>query len=266
MNTEISGYNGQAVTTWGRDLEGDVYISPSKPMTTTVSCGACGKKVTIPGFSWRREIEKKGWVPNYPSGEYFCSLECSGVPNVPEGFTLPLEFEDKELQTLLSAVSGTSLEGPIKERLQQSLNDFLVKRDLAQREAALRVGQLSLAQLIEELENLPSEAEDYPVSVQDSYRRTCFIDGYGSYRGFYSEMALESSYAPSHTLSSLLKLLKGSLGGCLFGYKGGNFPITGETPVWVSDYGVSSGIMVTGVVLDTEGNTVKITVRKRETD
>lgn len=238
MNTEISGYQGQAVTTWGRDLEGDVYVSPSKPITTTVTC-SCGKKVTVPGFSWRREIEKKGWVvPKHPPGMYFCSLECSGVTTVPEGFTLPLDFEGKELQTLLALVSGTSLEGPVKKKYQQEITLFLLRKDLAQREATLRVGQISLAQLIEELESLPPDAGEFPVAVQDNCRPLYYIDGYGSYRGFYSEMALESSCTPSHTLSSLLRLLKGSLHGYLFGYKGGGNILSPGKPL--------SGFLITG--------------------
>jgi hypothetical protein len=141
------------------------------------------------------------------------------------------------LGTLLALVSGTSLEGPVKKKYQQEITLFLLRKDLAQREATLRVGQISLAQLIEELESLPPDAGEFPVAVQDNCRPLYYIDGYGSYRGFYSEMALESSCTPSHTLSSLLRLLKGSLHGYLFGYKGGNILSPGK-PL--------SGFLITG--------------------
>jgi len=56
-----------------------------------------------------------------------------------------------------------------------------------------------------------------------------------SYRGYYSDLAIE----PGETrVGDLLDVLKDSLGKTFTGYKGGDFVMKKNTPLWVANSGV----------------------------
>ena len=58
-----------------------------------------------------------------------------------------------------------------------------------------------------------------------------------SYRGYYSDLALESTNE-IYTVQELIDLIKcESLGKVFEGYKGGDFTMIPDTPVWISTYG-----------------------------
>lgn len=102
------------------------------------------------------------------------------------------------------------------------------------------VSNLSLGSLIA---NLGASPEDKPV----------FLDSGGSvnrphsYRGYYSDLALRPT-EDAVTAGALLAECQAVLGTTLEGYKGGDFLMDEETPLWVSNYGTSSGLALTGVV------------------
>lgn len=73
MIREVSGYNGQVVTSWGGDLVGDLWTGKPKPVETTVIC-RCGKECTYAGFATKASTLGEGWVSFL--GEYFCSYIC----------------------------------------------------------------------------------------------------------------------------------------------------------------------------------------------
>lgn len=83
MNRDVTGVNGQLVTTWGGDLYPgtDIWIPGSdRPQTTTITC-RCGHSEKMSG--WGIKIEERttfrvyfstsrSWLNN----EYFCSQKC----------------------------------------------------------------------------------------------------------------------------------------------------------------------------------------------
>lgn len=87
--------------------------------------------------------------------------------------------------------------------------------------------QMTLGQLIAKLESLPQDA---------------LIWGFGepiSYRGYYCDLA----FTPSHKsclVSELLATTKGCMGKIFEGYKGGDYMMGENTPLWMSNYGTAS--------------------------
>jgi hypothetical protein len=128
--------------------------------------------------------------------------------------------------------------------------------------------QLSLGELILKLEAVKDKT--LPVLFDDEqYRPT----GVGSWRGSYSEFAISYTeygaygggynsneiewqsddgeyksykqipinFPQDPNLGQFIRVLKECVGKEFVGYKGGNFLMSRGTPVWVSDYGTSSG-------------------------
>lgn len=63
-------------------------------------------------------------------------------------------------------------------------------------------------------------------------------DGVGkdcSYRGYYSDLALDAG--PIATCADLLKRLSGAIGKTYTGYKGGDYTMRHDTPLWFASYG-----------------------------
>lgn len=56
-----------------------------------------------------------------------------------------------------------------------------------------------------------------------------------SYRGYYSDLAFD--FCDKATVGDFLKACKASLGKTFEGYKGGDFIMGEETPLWAADYG-----------------------------
>lgn len=67
-----------------------------------------------------------------------------------------------------------------------------------------------------------------------------------SYRGHYSDLALESHDKPT-TAVHLLRSVKRIVGRELEGYKGGEFLMTNDTPLWNSEYGSNSSVAIIGI-------------------
>lgn len=77
-----------------------------------------------------------------------------------------------------------------------------------------------------------------------------------SYRGYYSDLAFETG--PTPTAEGFLKQLEEALGNTFEGYKGGDFVMDGDTPLWAASYG-SCGLAVTDV--RREGSKVILSTR-----
>lgn len=67
-----------------------------------------------------------------------------------------------------------------------------------------------------------------------------------SYRGYYRELAFPSGETP---LEDFLKDCKAALGGTFEGYKGGEYRMHERTPLWLSEWGETSGTAITGIDL-----------------
>ena len=106
-------------------------------------------------------------------------------------------------------------------------------------------GQVTLGELVARLEGAD---QSKPVKFDNGESPGHF----NSYRGYYDMVAI--SRGNKCSVSQLLKLAKEAIGHTFTGYKGGEFTMTKMTPVWVSEYGVSSGVGV--IDIDTSDDTV----------
>lgn len=116
--------------------------------------------------------------------------------------------------------------------------------------------QMLLGELIAKLEGIkPKEKED------DEEKQVYFDFEYlhptkpMSFRGIYSELALgftshdfpdRKSKPP--TLTEFIGWLKEAVGKTYEGYKGGDFVMGKQTPIWVANYGNSGHTAVVGVI------------------
>lgn len=74
-----------------------------------------------------------------------------------------------------------------------------------------------------------------------------------SYRGYYSDLSFSPS-VHSVTVKDLMNVAKSVEGTTLQGYKGGDFYMDSDTPLWVSHWGSSSGVAIVGA--RTDGDTL----------
>ena len=103
--------------------------------------------------------------------------------------------------------------------------------------------QMTLGQLIVALAKYdPTETVEFDFA--------CFYPfGIASYRGFYDQLALGYDIKGGAPLvSDLLSLYRSAVGKVFEGYKGGEYLMTEDTLVWVSNIGESCSTGVTGVL------------------
>lgn len=78
--------------------------------------------------------------------------------------------------------------------------------------------------------------------------------GEHSYRGYYDDLAFSPS-AASKTVAELLKQASAARGETYEGYKGGDFVMDGDTPLWCAGYG-DCGEAIVGIVTGETGVTL----------
>lgn len=103
--------------------------------------------------------------------------------------------------------------------------------------------QLTLGELIEALEK---QDQKKPVKFDFCYFSP---DGVHSYRGYYEQLAIGYSYkeADVPTVEEFLKVLTNALDEDFYGYKGGQYKMGKNTPVWVDQPNHASGTAIVGV-------------------
>jgi hypothetical protein len=89
---------------------------------------------------------------------------------------------------------------------------------------------LTLGQLIKRLDRVPGVTKILTADGQG-------IEGLCSYRGYYSDLALNPVGGPVWTADQLLREAKFVINTELTGYKGGEFLMTKDTPLWLARYG-----------------------------
>lgn len=107
--------------------------------------------------------------------------------------------------------------------------------------------QLSLGQIIDQCKSIPVHEEPQLVVFDFEYAAPTGLD---SWRGVYAELALSFSFGDEMTLPDFLALTEAAVGKTYEGYKGGDFTMTSETPVWVANYGNAGSTAITGVFDD----------------
>lgn len=119
-----------------------------------------------------------------------------------------------------------------------SMQSILTNAVQAQRAEEMKTSpQLVLGELILKLEAI--ENKKLPVIFDDGKYHPVSVD---SWRGSYCELAIEYSGEGARLkLADFLKILKDTIGETFTGYKGGDYVMGKTTPVWVANYGDSSG-------------------------
>lgn len=95
---------------------------------------------------------------------------------------------------------------------------------------------MSLGDLIDFLNGVKSS--DVPVVLD--YNTNLSVSGPHSYRGYYSDLAIEPTENVV-TVRELHQQLDEILDTEMTGYKGGEFLMDSTVPVWISSYGSASG-------------------------
>lgn len=103
--------------------------------------------------------------------------------------------------------------------------------------------QMTLGGLMDALKDLP------PAAI------VAYVDGKSpghamSYRGYYSDVAFGDGEAI--TVDEFSRSVSGAIGATMEGYKGGDFQMSRDTPVWRSEYGMASGVAIMGVEMNAE--------------
>lgn len=123
--------------------------------------------------------------------------------------------------------------------------------------------QLTLGELVAKLESVKPVYQDYEgeekpkvVVFNFEYLHPTGLD---SWRGSYSELAIEfSADGEAPTVIDFLSSLKAAVGKEFSGYKGGEFVMGKNTPLWVANYGNSGNTGIVGV-RDTEYKVILLT-------
>jgi len=77
--------------------------------------------------------------------------------------------------------------------------------------------------------------------------------GFDSYRGYYEDLSLSYDCDHDCTVADLLKWAKNAEGKTYMGYKGGEFYMTNKTPIWISNYGQATGVMLSALEVPFDG-------------
>ena len=122
--------------------------------------------------------------------------------------------------------------------------------------------QLTLGQLIEKLEQVANMSMVAETTLKFDFAglHPCDV---GSYRGFYEDLAIEFS-TEWYPLMEFICDLKTASESTYTGWKGGEFKMSEDTPVWVAPYGLSSGTYITDVVLVDGHTAVMLTKQHME--
>jgi hypothetical protein len=107
---------------------------------------------------------------------------------------------------------------------------------VAMREQFKRAGsQMTLGTLIDRLSELPGDLLMW--NMKDLH----------SYRGYYSDLAFDHDSDSQRPVREVLADCRKAMGEVFVGYKGGDFVMGRNTPMWISSYGSASGLRLMAV-------------------
>lgn len=150
--------------------------------------------------------------------------------------------------------------------LQEQINNYRYAR---RKETLKKSDQLTLGKLISKIEPIVANQK----AIIKKYDKEAFVQydfeylfptEIDSWRGSYNELALNYTSedikpkAKPFTVTKFLKMLKDTIGKEFTGYKGGEYIMEEDTPIWVANYGNSGNTAVVDV-LDNEYSVILIT-------
>lgn len=74
--------------------------------------------------------------------------------------------------------------------------------------------------------------------------------GIRSYRGYYEELAIPGTMNKASTIDTWIKCLRDVNGSTYQGYKGGEYVMTRNTPLWAASYGDNSARFIQAVIAE----------------
>ena len=120
----------------------------------------------------------------------------------------------------------------------KQLQEFLDNSIVAMRDKAMKTSkQLSLGELILKLEAVKNKN----LLVYYDDKKFAPTNSFLSWRGSYRELAMDYEKTASYTVKDILEAAKETIGKTLGGYKGGDYLMGKNTPIWVANWGESSG-------------------------
>lgn len=124
----------------------------------------------------------------------------------------------------------------------QALIDGMIARLQQERSET----QLTLGQMIDKLKHLHPDT---------------LAVGFGdlnSYRGYYHDLAFEPS-DKEKPISTLLAQCQAAMGEIFHGYKGGEYQMGRNTPLWISEYGSVIGMKLVDLTINMNGRLTPVT-------
>lgn len=109
---------------------------------------------------------------------------------------------------------------------------------------------MNLGEIIDTLEIITKKAGDTCPVLFDFGAFAPDVNDIGSYRGYYSDLAIgyiEYGGYGSTTVSDLLKALKKALKEKHYGYKGGEYFMGRETMVWVANHSKTTSTQISQI-------------------
>ena len=95
------------------------------------------------------------------------------------------------------------------------------------------------------------------------------VGPFESYRGYYEDLAIGYSgigaslqASAGSLLRAAQKIMNGGFSSTFTGYKGGEFAMNADTPIWISNYGEASGYALVDIVAEgMDGNEYAVLLR-----
>jgi hypothetical protein len=115
---------------------------------------------------------------------------------------------------------------------------------------------MTLGKLIEKLKSVDGDLRVVCSDNQDEAPGEAM-----SYRGYYSDLAFKPTAEPV-TVGALLARCEAALDTEMTGYKGGEFRMGADTPLWVAPYGSCPGRAVMDIVV--VGETAALVIKQIE--
>lgn len=149
--------------------------------------------------------------------------------------------------------------------LQTVLHAMVAK---GRQETFAKSEQISLGELLLKLEAIADKTK--PVVFDFNGFVPTSLD---SWRGIYAEISFHYEQVEPKTVSQIIEMVKEAIGKTYEGYKGGDFTMSRQTPVWVANYGESGcspykegteDYTSVGVVDVTDGEKVTIVTQAME--
>jgi len=111
---------------------------------------------------------------------------------------------------------------------------------------------ITLGELLDWLEKLPDD-------VIVRFNNGSFPQVFDSYRGYYDQIALNDHGPVEPKVIHFLSLVNKAIGYEFHGWKGGEYKMTRDTPIWVAKTGEASGYGIVGMEYQTGSDAILVT-------